>query len=54
MHSRRSLTSLVTHVTTGSGAPRYTTFNGGKNPIWNQYGHERIGWAVSTYNPATP
>ena len=39
---------------TGTGAPRYTTFNGGKSPIWNQYGHERIGWAVSTYNPATP
>jgi lysophospholipase L1-like esterase len=40
--------------TTGSGAPRYSTITGGKNPIWNQYGHERIGWAVSTYNPATP
>jgi hypothetical protein len=40
--------------TTGSGAPRYTTFTAGKNPIWNQYGHERIGWAVSTYNPAVP
>lgn len=40
--------------TTGSGAPRYSTISGGKNPIWNQYGHERIGWAVSTYNPATP
>ena len=38
----------------GSGAPRYTSFAAGKNPIWNQYGHERIGWAVSTYNPATP
>lgn len=40
--------------TTGSGAPRYTTLTGGKNPIWNQYGHERMGWAVSTYNPAAP
>ncbi|MES2319896.1 MAG: SGNH/GDSL hydrolase family protein [Pseudomonadota bacterium] len=40
--------------TTGTGAPRYTTFTGGKSPIWNQYGHERIGWAVSTYNPAVP
>ena len=39
---------------TGSGAPRYTSFAGGKSPIWNQYGHERIGWAVSTYNPAVP
>ncbi|TDP63217.1 SGNH/GDSL hydrolase family protein [Roseateles toxinivorans] len=40
--------------TTGSGAPRYPTITGGKNPIWNQYGHERMGWAVSTSNPATP
>jgi lysophospholipase L1-like esterase len=40
--------------TTGSGAPRYTSFTSGKNPIWNQYGHERMGWAVSTYNTAAP
>lgn len=40
--------------TTGSGAPRYTSFTGGKNPIWNQYGHERMGWSLSTWNPATP
>lgn len=40
--------------TTGSGAARYTTMTGGKNPIWNQYGHERMGWAVSTNNPAAP
>ena len=40
--------------TTGSGAARYTTFADGKSPLWNQFGHERIGWAVSAYNPATP
>jgi lysophospholipase L1-like esterase len=40
--------------TTSSGAPRYTTFTGGKNPIWNQYGHERMGWGLSITNPATP
>lgn len=40
--------------TTGSGAPRYTSFTGGKSPIWNQYGHERMGWAVSTSNPSAP
>lgn len=38
----------------GSGSPRYSTISGGKNPIWNQFGHERIGWAVSTFNSATP
>jgi lysophospholipase L1-like esterase len=40
--------------TTGSGAARYTSFTNGKNPIWNQYGHERMGWAISTSNPAAP
>jgi lysophospholipase L1-like esterase len=40
---------------TGSGAPDYTTqIVGGKNPIWNQLGHERMGWALSAFNPATP
>jgi lysophospholipase L1-like esterase len=39
---------------TGSGAARYSTIVGGKSPIWNQFGHERIGWAVSTYNPTAP
>jgi lysophospholipase L1-like esterase len=38
----------------GSGSPRYTSFPGGKNPIWNQYGHERIGWGLSTTSPASP
>lgn len=40
--------------TTGKGAPRYTSFTGGKSPIWNQLGHERMGWAISVSNPAAP
>jgi lysophospholipase L1-like esterase len=40
--------------TTGTGVARYTSFTNGKNPIWNQYGHERMGWAVSTWNPLAP
>jgi lysophospholipase L1-like esterase len=40
--------------TTGSGAARYTSFTDGKSPIWNQYGHERMGWAVSTSSPPAP
>jgi len=40
--------------TTGSGAPRYTSFTGGKSPIWSQWGHERMGWALSTSNPSAP
>lgn len=39
---------------TGSGAPRYSSFSNGRSPIWNQYGHERMGWALSVYQPATP
>ena len=39
---------------TGTGAPRYTSFSAGKSPIWNQFGHERMGWSLSTYNPPAP
>ena len=40
----------------GSGAPQYgdAQIVGGKNPIYNQNGHDKMGWALSTYNPATP
>jgi lysophospholipase L1-like esterase len=40
----------------GSSAPDYpdSSYVGGKNPIWNRYGHERMGWGLSVYNPATP
>ncbi|MBT2744946.1 MULTISPECIES: SGNH/GDSL hydrolase family protein [unclassified Lysobacter] len=40
--------------TTGSGAPRYSSFTNGRSPIWNQYGHERMGWALSVYQPTNP
>jgi lysophospholipase L1-like esterase len=40
--------------TNSSGAPRYPTISNGKNPIWNQYGHERMGWGLSTFGPAAP
>ncbi|WP_394829930.1 SGNH/GDSL hydrolase family protein [Pendulispora albinea] len=41
---------------TGSGAPDYSggQIVNGKNPIYNQFGHERAGWAHSLFNPATP
>ena len=40
----------------GSAPPDFTPdqFVNGKNPVWNQFGHERMGWAQSVYNPATP
>ena len=31
---------------TGSGAPDYPNITGGMNPVWNRYGHERMGWAL--------
>jgi lysophospholipase L1-like esterase len=41
---------------TGSGPPDYSDAQivSGKNPVWNRYGHERMGWALSVFNPATP
>jgi len=41
---------------TGTGAAEYSGAQivGGKNPVWNMYGHERAGWAHSLLNPATP
>lgn len=40
----------------GSAAPEYSGAQivGGKNPVWNQYGHERAGWAHSLFNPISP
>ena len=40
----------------GSSTPDFTDaqYVGGKNPNWNKYGHERMGWGLSVYNPATP
>ena len=53
-YSGGTVTAGIFGGTTGSGAPRYTSLVDGKNPIWNQYGHERMGWAVSTTNPPAP
>ncbi|MFN2374951.1 MAG: SGNH/GDSL hydrolase family protein, partial [Candidatus Binatia bacterium] len=40
----------------GSSGVRYadSSYVGGKNPIWNRYGHERMGWGISAFNTATP
>lgn len=40
----------------GSSAPDYadSQYVGGKNPVWNRYGHERMGWGLSVYNPSAP
>src|SRR5262249_27566096 len=40
----------------GSSTPDFpdSAYVGGKTGVWNQYGHERMGWGLSTFNPATP
>ena len=53
-YSGSTVTAGLFGGTTGSGAPRYTSFAGGKNPLWNQYGHERMGWGLSVYGPPSP
>lgn len=49
-----SVTAGLFGGTTGSGAARFTSFTGGKNPVFNQFGHELMGWVLSVLNPATP
>jgi len=46
---------LIGGTGTGSGAPDYATITGGMNPVWNRYGHERMGWSLWTfsYGPTT-
>lgn len=39
---------------TGTGAPRYTSFANGKSPIWSNFGHERMGWSLSVFSPPSP
>lgn len=40
----------------GSSAPEYSgsQISSGKNPVWNKYGHERAGWALSLFDPTAP
>jgi hypothetical protein len=40
----------------GSSTPDYadSSYVSGKNPVWNRYGHERMGWGLSVFNPVAP
>jgi lysophospholipase L1-like esterase len=40
----------------GSSAPDLadSQYVGGKNPFWQKYGHERMGWGLSLFNPTAP
>lgn len=45
--------SIFSSGTSGSSPPDYTATNG-RNPVWNQFGHERSGWEISRFDPAAP
>ena len=40
----------------GSSAPDLadSAYVGGKTVYWNRYGHERMGWGMSVFNPTAP
>jgi hypothetical protein len=48
--------NIFTGSGSGSGAPDFSggQIVGGKNPEWNKWGHERMGWGLSVFNPAAP
>jgi lysophospholipase L1-like esterase len=48
--------NIFTGSGSGSGAPDFSGAQivGGKNPQWNKWGHERMGWGASVFNPPTP
>ena len=45
--------NIFTGSGSGSGAPDFSggQIVGGKNPQWNKWGHERMGWGLSVFNP---
>jgi lysophospholipase L1-like esterase len=53
-YSGGTVTAGLFGGTTGSGAARYTSFTNGRNSIWNQFGHERMGWLLSALMPSSP
>jgi lysophospholipase L1-like esterase len=53
-YSGGTVTAGLFGGTTGSGAARYTSFVNGRNPIWNQFGHERMGFLLSAIAPPSP
>lgn len=46
-------------ISTGSsssGSPDFSDSQivNGQNPVWNKYGHERMGWEISRFDPLSP
>src|SRR5215470_12660401 len=48
--------NIFTGSGSGSGPPDFSGSQivNGQNPQWNKWGHERMGWGLSVFNPATP
>jgi len=48
--------SIFTGSGSGSGASAFTDAQivNGKNPVWNQNGHDKMGYSSSIFSPATP
>lgn len=53
-YSGGTVTAGLFGGSSGTGAARYTSFANGRNPIWNQFGHERMGWMISAVSPPSP
>ena len=45
---------FITAAAVGKERDLYTSFINGRNPIWNQYGHERMGHGLSVFSPVSP
>ncbi|HZA12924.1 MAG TPA: SGNH/GDSL hydrolase family protein [Myxococcaceae bacterium] len=45
--------NIFTLTGSGSGGPDFADWQlvGGKNPLWDQLGHERMGWSIWTLTP---
>jgi len=45
--------NILTGSGSGSGAPDFSgsSIVNGQNPQWNKWGHERMGWGLSVFNP---
>jgi hypothetical protein len=53
-YSGGTVTAGLFGGSSGTGAARYTSFANGRNPIWNQFGHERMGWMIAAVSPPSP
>ena len=48
--------NLFTLTGSGSGGADFADWQvvDGKNPVWDQFGHERMGWSIWTFGPPSP